>query len=337
MSPETRFTREMDLLQPAEIIFTCEQDLRQAAESHFTRAMDQILLNVSFFKRKCRPLIVQKRKKMSAYFGKRCLALLLVGLFAVGELRAEGHNEEHNYLNIVFIGNSITYGAGLEEPRREAPPVRAAIYLKREGVARIVRYSNQGVSGLTTTDFLPETGTYFEKVRAAADQFRDESWATLLFSIMLGTNDSATRGPNGAPLAPDAYAANLQRIVDRLLALYPSAKIVLHRPIWYSPNTYNRSEYLQAGLDRLTAYYPALRALVQDYEKRFPGQVFLGDTLGYTVFRDEAEALFQPEQGQAGVFRLHPNREGAVRLGELWGAAIRRALELKTKEDLEQE
>ena len=33
---------------------------------------------------------------------------------------------EPRYLNIVFVGNSITYGAGLEEPRREAPPVRAA-------------------------------------------------------------------------------------------------------------------------------------------------------------------------------------------------------------------
>ena len=243
--------------------------------------------------------------------------------------------------NEAFAAQSIAVarelGFDMEKVNVNGGAISIGRYLKREGVARIVRYSNQGVSGLTTTDFLPETGTYFEKVRAAADQFRDESWATLLFSIMLGTNDSATRGPNGAPLAPDAYAANLQRIVDRLLALYPSAKIVLHRPIWYSPNTYNRSEYLQAGLDRLTAYYPALRALVQDYEKRFPGQVFLGDTLGYTVFRDEAEALFQPEQGQAGVFRLHPNREGAVRLGELWGAAIRRALELKTKEDLEQE
>ena len=115
---------------------------------------------------------------------------------------------EPRYLNIVFVGNSITYGAGLEEPRREAPPVRAAIYLKRSANVQVVRYSNQGVSGNTTVDFLPATETYFNKVREAADQFRDETWATLLFSIMLGTNDSAIRGTNGCPVAPEAYRDN---------------------------------------------------------------------------------------------------------------------------------
>ena len=124
---------------------------------------------------------------------------------------------EPRYLNIVFVGNSITYGAGLEEPRREAPPVRAAIYLKRSADVQVVRYSNQGVSGNTTVDFLPATETYFNKVREAADQFRDETWATLLFSIMLGTNDSAIRGTNGCPVAPETYRENLRQIIDRLL------------------------------------------------------------------------------------------------------------------------
>ena len=215
---------------------------------------------------------------------------------------------EPRYLNIVFVGNSITYGAGLEEPRREAPPVRAAIYLKRSANVQVVRYSNQGVSGNTTVDFLPATETYFNKVREAADQFRDETWATLLFSIMLGTNDSAIRGTNGCPVAPEAYRENLRQIIDRLLALYPNARFVVHRPIWYSPNTYNGAMYLQEGLDRLTAYYP------------------LGDTEGYDYFRTNAEELFQAENGNAGVFYLHPNKRGAVALGELWGKAIAKAL-----------
>ena len=233
---------------------------------------------------------------------------------------------EPRYLNIVFVGNSITYGAGLEEPRREAPPVRAAIYLKRSANVQVVRYSNQGVSGNTTVDFLPATETYFNKVREAADQFRDETWATLLFSIMLGTNDSAIRGTNGCPVAPEAYRDNLRQIIDRLLALYPNARFVVHRPIWYSPNTYNGAMYLQEGLDRLTAYYPELVALVEEYGKRFPGQVFLGDTEGYDYFRTNAEELFQAENGNAGVFYLHPNKRGAVALGELWGKAIAKAL-----------
>ena len=36
--------------------------------------------------------------------------------------------EEKKNLNIVFIGNSITQGALLENPRHEAPPVKAALY-----------------------------------------------------------------------------------------------------------------------------------------------------------------------------------------------------------------
>ena len=32
------------------------------------------------------------------------------------------------YVNIVFIGNSITFGAGLPKPVHDAPPVKAALF-----------------------------------------------------------------------------------------------------------------------------------------------------------------------------------------------------------------
>ena len=114
-----------------------------------------------------------------------------------------GKTSDNINLNIVFVGNSITYGAGLENPTREAPPVKAAIYLTGQPFIGSVKYSNQGVSGSTTVDFLPETNTLFPKVKAAADKFKDEDWATLVFSIMLGTNDSAIRGTNGCPVSPE--------------------------------------------------------------------------------------------------------------------------------------
>ena len=44
--------------------------------------------------------------------------------------------KEKKNLNIVFIGNSITQGALLENPRHEAPPVKAALYLRRPAVCR---------------------------------------------------------------------------------------------------------------------------------------------------------------------------------------------------------
>ena len=164
-------------------------------------------------------------------------------------------------------------------------------------------------SGSTTFDFLPQTDLLFPKVVRVADQFKDETWATLIFSITLGTNDSAITGPNGAPASPAKYYENMKTIIDKLLALYPECKIVLHRPVWYSPNTYNGAKYLEEGLNRLQSYYPELQALVLDYFK--------------THYKNE---LF-PEKGNAGTFYLHPNRKGASALGELWGKAILGALD----------
>lgn len=230
--------------------------------------------------------------------------------------------QEKQNLNIVFIGNSITQGVILDDPKHEAPPVQAALYLRTQPSIGVVRYSNQGVSGSTTLDFLPESGRLFPNVTHAADQFRGETWATLLFSIMLGTNDSAITGPHGAPVSPTQYYENMKAIIDRLLALYPNCKVVVHRPVWYSPNTYNGAKYLEEGLNRLQTYYPQLQALVKDYSARFPNQVFMGDTEGFDYFKTHHKEELFAEDGNAGTFYLHPNKQGARALGKLWGKAI---------------
>lgn len=120
---------------------------------------------------------------------------------------------------------------------------------------------------------------------------------------------------------------NMKTIIDKLLALYPECKIVLHRPVWYSPNTYNGAKYLEEGLNRLQSYYPELQALVLDYSKHFPGQVFMGDTDGFDYFKTHYKNELFPEKGNAGTFYLHPNRKGASALGELWGKAILGAID----------
>ena len=213
----------------------------------------------------------------------------VIGLLLCMTISCYMMGEEKKNLNIVFIGNSITQGALLENPRHEAPPVKAALYLRRQPSVGTVRYSNQGVSGSTTLDFLPQTDLLFPKVVQVADQFKDETWATLIFSIMLGTNDSAITGPNGAPASP--------------------------------------AKYLEEGLNRLQSYYPELQALVLDYSKRFPGQVFMGDTDGFDYFKAHYKSELFPEKGNAGTFYLHPNRKGASALGELWGKAMLKAID----------
>jgi len=231
--------------------------------------------------------------------------------------------------NIVYIGNSITQGVLIDSPAENAPPVKASIYLKNKPNIGSVRYSNQGVSGKTTVDFLPASNTFFPKVKTAADEFKDDNLAELIFSIMLGTNDSAIKGPNGAPVSAPQYYINMKAIIDELLRLYPKARFILHKPIWYSPNTYNSSMYLKAGLERLESYFSQLEALVIAYNETHPGHVFIGDTEAFDYFRINYEKELIPENGNAGTFYLHPNESGAARLGEFWGEAIYRVLKNK--------
>jgi hypothetical protein len=114
--------------------------------------------------------------------------------------------------------------------------------------------------------------------------------------------------------------------MDELFRLYPEAIFVLHRPIWYSPNTYNGAMYLKAGLERLISYTPELEQLVETYAATRPNQVFPGDTEAFEYFKANHATELIPEDGNAGTFYLHPNTSGAVRLGEFWGKAIQRAV-----------
>lgn len=228
-------------------------------------------------------------------------------------------------LYLVFIGNSITAGAGLQNRVAEAPPVHAAAFLREWAGIRSVEYSNQGVSGFTTVDFLPATNTVFKRVVTAAQIFAEKD-GILIFSISLGTNDSAIQGPNGSPVSPSSYHNNLKTISDSLLKLFPTSLIVIQQPIWYSPNTYNSSKYLAEGLARLQSYFPEIDLLVNEYGKTLPGRVFLGDTNGFGYFEANSNTDLKPEPGNQGVFYLHPNAKGAVVLGQLWGTAIAHAL-----------
>ncbi|MDR0338511.1 MAG: GDSL-type esterase/lipase family protein [Planctomycetaceae bacterium] len=221
-------------------------------------------------------------------------------------------------LNIVFIGDSITIGGG-----EKSPPARCAEYLKQQAGIRDVAFSNQGVSGLTTVDFLPSKNKQFPKVVEAANLFKKDQSGKLLFSVMLGANDSAVTGPNGSPVSPENYRRNLKEIVDRLLKDYPDSQIVLHRPIWYSETTQNSSTYLLEGQLRVTVYGQEIQSLV-DFYSRTPDRmrVVLGDTQAYSYFKTHHESAMRHETGKNGTFFLHPNDRGAEVLGRFWGAAI---------------
>ena len=238
------------------------------------------------------------------------LVLLLLSWF--------GLQAQNKAINIIYIGDSITQGVQLDDPNTQAPPALASKYLREKLLD--VSFSNQGRSGFTTVDFLP-SGETFKRVELAANDLAKKP-GLLIFSIMLGTNDSAITGPNGAPVSPENYFGNLKSIIDKLINDYPECEVILNHPIWYSPNTYNGAQYLQEGLDRLQSYFPQIKKLVRYYSKVNPGKVFLGDTKAFAYFKKHALTNLIPENGHQGTFYLHPNAKGTTALGKFWANAI---------------
>lgn len=253
---------------------------------------------------------------------KFIVALLAVAVIFRFAVHAHSHPSGKKIdLDVVYIGNSITYGANLENPVQDAPPVIASEKLRKKAGIRSVTFSNQGRSGFTTVDYLPGSETFNDVIQASSDLHTNSSHI-LVFSIKLGTNDSAMEGPTGAPVSKEDYFQNMKAIVDALLLKFPDSKIILQQPIWYSNNTYNSARYLAEGLAILQSYFPELKSLVKSYNETQPHRVFIGDQTGFDYFRKNYLTDLTPENGQQGTFYLHPNKKGASVLGALWANAI---------------
>ncbi len=257
---------------------------------------------------------------MMRFPGFKCLSLLFVAWnLASPPAGAQTPTPAGHTVNLVFVGDSITAGGGTSGAA-EAPPTICAQALEKQIPGSTVNFSNQGHSGFTTLNFLPPGGAFADAVKAA-QQLTDAHPGTLVFSIMLGTNDSANHGPQGAPVAANDYGRNLQTIIDALLKTFPGSKIFVHHPLWYSPNTHNSSDYEGMASDRLKSYFPVIDALATG-----TGSVFLGDTAGYNHFAAASHTEMRPENGQHGIFYLHPNAKGAESLGKLWANAMAKTL-----------
>jgi lysophospholipase L1-like esterase len=253
--------------------------------------------------------------------------VLILSLFALPLIKTEGQAILKNKdIDIIYIGNSITEGGQHDNPQVEAPPATASAYLRNQPGIGSIEFSNQGRSGYTTVDYLPSVEGALTEVIVATHELHKDNKRLLIFSISLGTNDSAEKGPNGSPVSPGIYQKNLKSIADKLLAEFPGCKIFLQQPIWYSPNTYNSSRYMAEGLARLQTYFPELKSLVKNYAQTNPGHVFTGDLKGFVYFRDNFQTDLIPESGNAGTFYLHPNKKGSAVLGRFWGEAIYKGL-----------
>lgn len=245
---------------------------------------------------------------------------------------------------VVFFGDSITAGYGTSGAGTMLLPSPTAFALAKVAALNPARRFvgiNQGVPGTTLSDWNPAGGPggafavlLANGISAAATLFAQNPGAQQVFSIMLGTNDSASGGNNNSPagtISVANYQAKLTGIIAALLAAWPLAKVIAHYPPWYSPNTaLGSAVFAQAGLDALIGYMAPLRAAVAGFPA---SQVRLGDTTNFAVTAAGYASLLQGETGVHGTLFLHPKgtvgtdgRIGTQVVGEAWGAAISQAL-----------
>jgi len=213
--------------------------------------------------------------------------------------------------DIVYVGDSITYGATLPNPTTQASAVQSMhSFNQRFNVD--VSVSNQGHPGHTTTDWLPSTNpsSDFQLAIGAALALESSHPGQLIFSIMLGANDS------GQSFSGTSYRQNLQSTIGQFLTNFPNAYIFVHYPTWYSSNAENNHLALEIN------YFPQIDLLISNCATLYPGRVFAGDKgQAFNYFSTNYLNALTPEVGSGPSF-LHPNILGSVALGQFWAKAI---------------
>lgn len=219
--------------------------------------------------------------------------------------------------NIVFIGNSITYGATHQAPQKTNPVISCAKYLKEQGLT--VHTKNMGKSGKTSRDFLPGRKGYWSATKKAAAELAEAyPDGQMVFSIMLGTNDAAIRTKKSC-WKSDIFLGSMTTLIDSLQAIYPQAVFVLQQDPYFSPNVEKESgtKMDEACLKQLRDYWTVDQQLAKERSN-----VFLGSNDIYAFFEQNHQEMMTPEEGLQGTFYLHPNAKGAAELGKLWGNAL---------------
>ena len=169
---------------------------------------------------------------------------------------------------IVFFGDSLTAGYGLDDPADEAYP--ALIQKKISAAGLAWRVVNAGLSGETTSGGLRRVDWI---LRQPVD----------VFVLALGGNDGL-RG-----IEPAVSRANLQRIMDRVRAKNPATKIVL-AGLQMPPNL--GPDYTR----EFAAMYPALAA--ENHATLIP---FLLEGVGGDAALNQRDGIHPTAEGHALV------------------------------------
>ena len=215
------------------------------------------------------------------------IRLLFLAVFSFcGFLQAEESQPDHP-IRLACVGDSITQGAGLKDPGKEAYPARLQAML---GAAWEVR--NFGVSGRT----LQHAGDYpiwKEKAFQNAIDFAPD-----VVSIKLGTNDSKPQNWNA-----QRYEADAKEMVETFQKLpsHPRVILCLPVPVFKAEQWGINAKIVEDQV------IPALRRVA-----RATGAEILD--------------LHRPSLGDAKFYpdTVHPNAEGSNHIAQLFANYLQR-------------
>jgi lysophospholipase L1-like esterase len=186
-------------------------------------------------------------------------------------------------VRVLLIGDSITFN--------EAQAVQGSLVAEYPHASLVIA-DDVGLSGTTTTDWLPGSSNYNNAVAAG------NASGDTVASIMLGTNDAKTTPENTG-----LYDAHLTQIVAALKHDIPSLKfVVLQEQPYIVPGAFNQFD---ASSDT------ALQSYVSSYSSISGAEV--GASGMYAYFQQNTQFL---------TGGLHPNAEGSSGVLYFWEVAL---------------
>ena len=216
----------------------------------------------------------------------RVKTLLAALLFASPAAAAEGDPAEDGPIRVACVGDSITFGSGVEEREKNAYPTVLGRLLGKDYEVR-----NFGVSGATAQ----KRG---DKPYWTLDAYKDVSaFDPHVVVIKLGTNDSKPHNWHGT----EWYEADLQAMVTHFAELPQKPRVFLCTPVPVHKDAFGIRETVVRD-----EVVPTVRKVAERAE---------------VPVIDLYAALKDPADFPDGV---HPNAAGAKKIAEAVAEALRR-------------
>ncbi|MCE4564944.1 hypothetical protein INQ51_11545 [Maribellus sp. CM-23] len=228
---------------------------------------------------------------MHSYFTKVAMFLLTFFLTSFS-------NEEvkKNLVKVACVGDSITFGARLNNPDQHSYPAQLQLLLGKK-----YQVENFGVGGSTLLrKGKPTVWTQLPKIMAAHPD---------IVIISLGTNDTCGMGTCGDRKCweyKDEFSGDYSDLIDSLRTLSPKPEIWVCAP---SPMVLETPGLDENRINGLTARKPRLQEIISEV-KKLAEEKELG-FIDLNTPLDHKPELFTEKDG------VHPNQAGYKAIAEL--------------------